>query len=316
MNALARWTPQQVSLIKKTVAKDCDRNSRGEDLHLGEFDWAMEICNNLGLNPLQKQIFFFVYNKDDPAKRSMVPVIGIGGYRAIAARAGDYRPGQSEIVIDERLIDPDTNPLGIAYAETTVYKYIHGEWHAFSDKAWWSEFAPLKEIWGDDRKPTGKFRLDPKKDGWRKMARLMITKCSEALALRRGWPENLAGTYVEEEIDRQHTIDLTATEMANQADQGARLERIGGPAITVQWGDRDPLERVPVGKFGDRAMEFIRKHMVENAEDPGKVTSWAARNREAIREFWAIDKDAALSIRAELDKVEAFAKRAPKQGVR
>jgi phage recombination protein Bet len=308
MSALMRWSDKQIALIKKTVAKDCDRNSRGEDLHLGEFDWAMEICRQLQLDPLRRQIYFFCFHKDDASKRQMVPVIGIGGYRTIAARAGDYRPGKAEIVFDERLKDKDCNPLGISHATVTVFKYVHGEWHEFTDTAHWDEFAPLKERW-EDNKPTGKFYLDPKKEGWRKMPRLMIEKCAEAKALRRGWPENLASTYAEEEIDKHQVIDLTPTEMAERADQARRFELVGGPnSITVQWEEGAPLARVSAGQFGDETLKFISRHMKAGEEEPSVVLQWSNRNRESLKQFWAIDKDAALAIKQAVEKVEAFAR--------
>jgi phage recombination protein Bet len=303
MNATAQWydSEKQVALVKKTVAKDCDRDSQGRDLHLGEFDWFCSICKKLNLDPLRRQIYAFVFNKDDPSKRQLVFVIGIGGYRAIAARTGDYRPGSSEIVIDERLKDPATNPIGISHAKVSVFRHSHGEWHEFSDVAYWEEFAPLKEIWVDNKR-TGKFQLDPKKDGWRKMGRLMIEKCAEAKTLRRGWPENLSGTYGEEELDRHKTIELTATEMAASAEQAERLAKLGGPnQIAVQWEPNKPLERVQAGKFHDAVMEFIGKHK----DQPSVVMIWRNMNTIALQDYWAHDKDAALSLKVELEKVNA-----------
>ena len=306
MNALVQWSDKQIALIRKTVAKDCDKDSKGRDLHLGEFDWAMEICRKLQLDPLRRQIYFFVFHKDNPSKRQMVPVIGIGGYRTIAARAGDYRPGASELIFDERLKDANCNPLGVSHATITVFKWSHGGWHDFPETAYWEEFAPLKEIWEDD-KPTGRFELDRKKDGWRKMPRLMIEKCAEAKALRRGWPENLAGTYAEEEIHRAEIIELSASEMADRADQAKRFDMIGGPnAITVQWTADAPLARIPAGQFADEALKFILEHMKPGKEEASVVLQWWARNRASFQQFWAIDKDAGLAIKAEIEKVEAF----------
>ena len=157
MGALVAFNDKQVSLIRRTVAKDCDAS---------ELDWFISICSALRLDPLRRQIYAFVFHKDTPAKRQMIPVIAIGGYRSIADRTGIYRPGRTSTVIDEKLIDQKTNPRGVSHAEATVYKFMHGEWHEIVETAYWEEFAPLKEIWGDDRKPTGKFILDPKKEGW------------------------------------------------------------------------------------------------------------------------------------------------------
>ena len=302
MGALATWNESQLSLIRRTVAKDCSPP---------EFDQFVHICRTVRLDPLRKQIYAFVMNKNDASKRQMTIVTSIGGYRVIAERTGNYRPGKTETVLGEAP-DPLANPLGISHAVATVYKYVHGDWHEVTETAYWSEFAPLKEIWEDD-KPTGKFRLDPKKDNWRRMPRVMIEKCAEAKALRRAWPDDFEGLYAEDEVDRAHSLDLTASEMADAGEQAKRFEMLGGAkAITVDWMNGEPLQRVPAGKFGDAAMAFIRTHMKPGEEEAGHVLQWRDRNRHSINEYWALDKDGALTLKTELEKVEASLKGDPK----
>ncbi len=155
-----------------------------------EFNWFMEIARSTRLNPLRRQIYCFLFHVNDAAKRQMVVVTGIDGYRAIAARSGNYRPGKAVTTFDEALVDPDTNPLGISHSEVTVYMHSHGEWHEITERADWSEYAPIVDLWGEDetgrRRKTGKRQLEPKKDGWRRMGRILLEKCAEARALRLG----------------------------------------------------------------------------------------------------------------------------------
>lgn len=310
MSALTVWQPKQLDLIRKTVAKDCDRDSKGVNLHLGEFDWFISICQQLRLDPLRRQIYAFVFSKDDASKRQMVPVIGIGGYRSIAERTGNYRPGESEIVYDENAHNPDTNPLGIVYAKTTIFKRTHGEWFPFSESAYWDEFAPVVSAgeggfeWVDTGKqyaadhptkagkpimrkePLGEVRLmlDPKKDGWRKMARLMIEKCAEAKALRRGWPDDFAGTYSDGELDRAEVLDLTATEMADAAATERKLSLIGGAhALIIDWCDGSKFARIPDGQFCDTALAWARKDDKTSTE----LMAWWQRNEMSRAEYKA-----------------------------
>lgn len=292
MSALTLSDNKQLALIQKTVAKDCSP---------AEFDLFIHTCKQVRLDPLRKQIYAFVMHKTDAAKRQLTIVTSIGGYRSIAERTGNYRPGKTRTVLDESLKDPACNPLGISHAVATVYKYIHGEWHEIEEEAHWNEFAPIKEIW-EDRQPTGKFQLDPKKDNWRRMPRVMIEKCAEAKALRRGWPDDFDGLMAEDEMDRAHSIDLTASEMAAAGAQEARFEAIGGKnALMVDWCDGEPIQRVPAGKFGDQALAFVRK----NKDEVSHIAMWKNRNREVLKEYWALDKDGALALKAELEKAEA-----------
>lgn len=288
MTALTLYEGKQLDLIRRTVAKDCDP---------AEFDQFVHICKAVKLDPLRRQIYAFVFNKDNPKKRQMTIVTAIGGYRAIADRTGNYRPGPTTIAYDEAQKSPTTNPLGIDYAEATVFKHSHGEWHPVTERAYWSEFAPLKERWENDQ-PTGVFFLDPKKDGWKRMPRVMIEKVAEAKALRRAWPDDFAGLEIEEETDRR-SIDLTATELADVAATEQRVARLGGPGVLVDWCDGEPLQHVPNGKFVDAFLSFS----MQNKDDPDKVALWGKRNAAAINQFWTVDKNGALEVKRVLEGI-------------
>lgn len=285
MNALAPLDGKNLDLVRRTVAADCNP---------AEFDQFIHICKAVRLDPLRRQIYAFVFNKNDAKKRQMTIVTSIAGYRAIADRTGCYRPGRAEVILDPELIDAKTNPRGISHASVAVYKHAHGEWHEVTETAYWDEFAPLKEIWKDDA-PTGQFFLDPKKDGWRRMPRVMIEKCAEAKALRRAWPDDFAGLAVEDEVDRQMTIDATATELADMAASEKRFELIGGAnCITIDWCNGEPLAREAVGSFGDKAIAYVRKNIAMAEE-------FAERNEANLREYWARDKSGALALKREIE---------------
>lgn len=292
MGALVPFGEKQLALIRKTVAKDCDA---------AEFDWAMEICRATKLDPLRRQIYFFVYHKDNPKKRQMVPVVAIGGYRAIAARTGNYRPGKTVTIIDPACVDAATNPLGVSHATATVWQHSHGDWHEVEATAYWGEFAPIVDHWKDDpetgqRVKSGKRTLDPKKDGWNRMPRVMIEKCAEAMALRKAWPDDFAGLYVEGETDRAEALELTPSELADAADVTKRLEVVGGMnRILIDWTDGEPLKSVPVGKLGDAVLQFISEN------DADRVALWADRNKHGLNEYWARDKDGCLAVKKAIE---------------
>ena len=110
---LSHFTPQQLNLIQRTAAKDCNP---------AEFDEFMHVCDRTNLDPLRRQIYALVYNKNNDKKRQMVVIIGIDGYRAIAERSGNYRPADkpTDFVFKDDL-KSDTNPLGIESATVTLY---------------------------------------------------------------------------------------------------------------------------------------------------------------------------------------------------
>jgi hypothetical protein len=128
-----------------------------------------------------------------------------------------------------------------------------------------------------------------------------IALCAEMQALRRGWPEDMSRVYVEEETDRASAIidgeytDLTPSEMVAKADTDARIERIGGPALFATFDDSGTLERVPYGQFADRMLAATANMA------PAAVAALVERNREALKEFWAHNKNDALELKKILE---------------
>lgn len=300
------YTATQLTLIKKTVAKDCNND---------EFDLFVEICRRVGLDPFRKQIYGIVTNKDKKEKRQLVVVTGIDGYRAIAARNKDYRPAEDEpeIFYADEAKEPEANPLGIIRATVTVFKRDSGgDWHPIKGTAYWEEFAPIVEggewketgeVYEDSGKAkksfvrNGKMALDPNKSNWRKMARVMIAKCAEAQALRKGWPEDLSGIYVHEELDQAAMVDITPSETIEQAAIEDRLNRIGAKhTIPFQWTGGGDIQYVPLGQAADRVFEFLNA-----AESPTQVETWQRINAIGLRQFWAISKSDALEVKKAIE---------------
>jgi hypothetical protein len=139
----------------------------------------------------------------------------------------------------------------------------------------WDEFAPLKTAWADNQ-PTNRKVLD-KSGRWADMPFLMLAKCAEAQAIRKGWPEDLSNTFVGKDIE-QATLILNPAQAAAEGATRERLERIGGHgALIIDWLDAAPLDAVPLGQLADRIVAFLR----ERREDHQALISWRERNRHA-----------------------------------
>lgn len=286
------YDPAQLALIRRTVAADTTAD---------EFNMFIEIAKRAGLDPFRRQLYCIVYSKDKPDKRKVTFITGIDGFRAVAARNRDYRPDDEEpnIVYDDAAKNPETNPLGIVKATVKAHKMApSGEWFPVSGTAYWSEFAPLKDewAWNDEkgkRLPTGRITLDPTSN-WYKMGRIMICKCAEAQALRKGWPEDLSGIYSPEEMDRP-MLDVTPTDAIEQHEQAQRMARIGGTnTIAMIWKMGEAIEAVPVGKLADRCIAHFA-----TLESAGELDWWWATNEVSMRQFWALHKSDALNVKAE-----------------
>jgi phage recombination protein Bet len=187
---LQKFTPEELNLIKQTVAKD----STDQELSLFLYTAGLR-----GLNPLTRQIHF--------VKRGGQGTIqtGIDGFRLIAQRTGKYAPGSQPTVFE---YDSKGNLL-----RATVYgmKIMNGQAFEFSATAKYSEY-----------------RVDSNQI-WRKMPETMLEKCAEAKMLRRGFPEELSGLYTDEEMaqaDGEIKVHQAGspTQIINQNEQGGESE--------------------------------------------------------------------------------------------
>jgi phage recombination protein Bet len=166
------WTPEQVDLIKRTIAVDATND---------ELQLFLYQAKRTGLDPLSRQIHF-VKRQDKGTIQT-----AIDGYRLIADRTGKYA-GNDDYVFDEGLpqyTHMQTGRGNPATATATVYKMVGGIRTAFTATAAWGEYAPAN---------------DKQAFMWKKMPYLMIGKCAEALALRKAFPAELSGVYTNEEM--------------------------------------------------------------------------------------------------------------------
>lgn len=298
----------QLALIKKTVAKDCNDP---------EFDLFITVAAKLNLNPLKKQIYAFVFNKDNLKKRNMVMVTAISGLRTIAERTGHYRPDSDLPVFeyDEKLKDQAKNPAGLVSATVKVWKFVHGEWFATPFQAYWDAYAPLVEggtwedrgeTWPDGNAkktfvPDGSASLDPGKPRWKTDPRGMLAKCAEAGALRKAWPDEMGQLYEESEIERGNFVELSPSEYAEQQAVDDRLARIGGKDSILFEFPPDALAPLPIGQVVDKALAYFKTQ--EN--NPDAIEYWQERNRHGLQEFWARAKSDALELKKQMESLIA-----------
>lgn len=299
-------TGPQLSLIRRTVAKDCNND---------EFDHFMAVARELQLDPLRKQICALVFSKNDDTKRNMAIIVQIDGLRAIANRCGDYRAADKAPLIeyDAALKGPD-NPLGIVRCEVTLWRFAHGAWHAQVGEAHWDEFAPVTDIaeggyrWvetGEFYQDSGKPKkrkepvgdivrgIDPKSN-WAKMGRIMIAKCAEAQALRKGWPEQFAGVYAEEEMHRAEVIDVAASEVLADHEEAERLRRVGaGDSLIFVFDPMIGVESVARGAIADRLTRFYERE----APSAQAILDFRQRNEASLKTFWAWAQSDALDVK-------------------
>jgi len=140
-----------------------------------------------GLDPLTRQIYCIHRGG------KMTIQTSIDGFRVIAERSGDYG-GQDEPVF----VESDGK---IISCKVTVYRF-KGEqrYPAAVGVAYMSEFNAGGPMWS-------------------KMPHTMLSKCAEAVALRKAYPQDLSGLYTSDEMDqaeKQTTVDADFSHVPDQ----------------------------------------------------------------------------------------------------
>lgn len=143
-----------------------------------EFQLFVAVANHSGLDPMRRQIYC------QKRKGKLVALTGIDGYRAIAARTGTYAGSDDAIFAESPVRTKQLHPNAPGRATVTVYKIVGGIRCPFTATARWDEYVPPPDNNQDQM--------------WRKMPHNQLAKCAEALALRKAFPEETSGVYVED----------------------------------------------------------------------------------------------------------------------
>lgn len=133
----------------------------------------LQTCRSRGLDPFTKQVFY----------TQQGILVSIDGLRAIAERTGTYAPGPTRFEYDDK--------GNLVAAFVTVRKLVAGTWFDLEESAYLEEYMGSSPI-------------------WKAKKRVMLSKCAESRALRRGWSSELSGLYESSELDQAREQEMPA----------------------------------------------------------------------------------------------------------
>jgi len=172
-------TPEQIDLIKRTVAKGATDDEMAMFIHQ---------CNRTKLDPLARQIYSIrrkSWNKTTGKfDENQTIQVSIDGLRLVAERSKQYEGQTPAEWCDENGVWTNVwlKSTPPSAAKVGVYRAHFKE--------------PLVAV--------AKFSSYVQETGpmWKKMPEVMIAKVAEALALRKAFPQDLSGLYTTDEMDQ------------------------------------------------------------------------------------------------------------------
>jgi phage recombination protein Bet len=187
----ASFTDEQRRLITDVLVKG------GSPTEVAFF---FQVAERLKLDPFKRQIHA-MKRWDGTLRREVLQfMVSIEGLRSIACRCKtedgkDAYAGSSK----PKFTYKDSEKKHLHSAEVTILKIVQGEPREFTAEAFYDECVQMRNVY--DGSGNGKQKIGEEPNSmWEKRPHGQLGKCAEAAALRKAFPEETGGAYIEEEF--------------------------------------------------------------------------------------------------------------------
>lgn len=264
------YSSEQIAIIKRTIAPDLNDN---------ELALFVEVCKRRRLDPFARHIYAI------KIQGRITIMTSIDGFRVLAERSGEYEGQQA--------------PQWCGHDGKWVDVWLAKEPPAAARIGVWRK--------GNREPIVAVARLasyDVQSPLWRKMPDVMLSKCAEALALRKAFPDDLSGLYTKEEMDQAEqdkvSEDFHRSIMAPKpshvpaaTSDGELVETLEASIYEVHRAD---LERATtMGELADAGKRLKRAEKTLGIEQLGQLRDLYKARREALKEAEASAAAAPMS---------------------
>lgn len=222
------WDTKQITALKDQMGLD-------EDVTNVELAGFMHLCQLRELDPFTGQIHLVGRYDSRKGRKVYRSQTSIDGYRIVAQRSGEYAgqtapewcgaDGQwTDVWLDEA--PPSAARVGVYRKGFEVPVYAVARWSSYAQTSKGGDPTPM----------------------WRKMPDLMLSKCAEALALRKAFPQDLSGLYTTEEMGQADGVEIVEDEVPKAKKRTAQRKPIPEtpePSLEDEPVDAEVVEEEP-----------------------------------------------------------------------
>lgn len=262
-----RFSPDQVSLIKRTICK----GSTDDELKL-----FMYQAERTGLDPLARQIYA-VKRWDSQQRREVMGIqTAIDGFRLVAERTGKYsgqvgpywcgEDGQwQDVWLDTK--PPVAAKVGILRSDFKEPCWGVARFSAYAQK---NKEGALTRMWAT-------------------MGDVMIAKCAEALGLRKAFPQELSGLYTSDEMEQAAETKRENPHVTRAEDINTFEHRVAATGEQIDYipVDQHRVEKLKVADARPLAETLLAAMRACKTEEA--LIAWAdeaAEQMAALPEKW------------------------------